>query len=352
MSLKILPILLLFSLFACKSEEKKKEQNAASQAAILVEVIVAEKTPLAKKVKSIGNLMANESAELTTQVGGTVQELNFEEGTFVKKGRLLLTVFNADLVGELKEIQARKQLSKTQLERTKKLYEAEGISQEMVDQAQANFDELSASEQKLQAEIAKTKVYAPFDGIIGLRQLSKGDYLAANTPFANLVELSPIKIEFSLSEKYADLIKQGDSIAFKSPNNSKLQKALVYAVEPQIDPESRTIIARAKFHNSNQQLLPGAFVDVYYETEDFDNSIVVPNQSIIPDMEGSKVFIVKDGKVKSTDVKTGIRNADKIQILSGINAGDTLVTTGLMQIREGIEVRTRIDMAYQNSATE
>src|SRR5690554_3220535 len=209
MNLKTLSILMLFSLFACKSEEKKKEKTTTLQAATLVEVIVAEKTPLTKTIKSIGNLMANESAELSSQIGGTVQEVNFEEGTFVKKGHLLLTVFNADLVGELKEVQAKKKLAKTQLERNKKLYEAEGLSLEIVEQSQANYDELSASEQKLQAEIAKTKVYAPFDGIIGLRQLSKGDYLAANTPFANLVELSPIKIEFSLRSEERRVGKEG-----------------------------------------------------------------------------------------------------------------------------------------------
>ncbi|MEX2379705.1 MAG: efflux RND transporter periplasmic adaptor subunit, partial [Vicingaceae bacterium] len=178
MRLKILSIILTTALLACNNEEKQADQSANVQAATLVEVIVAQKAPLTNSVKSIGSLIANESVELSTQVGGTVEQINFKEGTFVKKGRLLLSVFNADLVAELNEIKARKQLAQTQLERNKKLLKAEGVSQEVVDQAQANYDELAASEQRLQAEIAKTKVHAPFDGMIGLRQVSKGDYLA------------------------------------------------------------------------------------------------------------------------------------------------------------------------------
>ncbi len=349
MRFKILSIILFSALVACTNEEKQTEKSNDIQSATLVEVIVAKKTSLTNSVKSIGNLIADESVELSTQVGGTVEQINFEEGTFVKKGRLLLRVFNADLVAELNEIKARKQLAKSQLERSKKLLKAEGLSQEEVDQAQANYDELSASEQRLHAEIAKTKVSAPFDGVIGLRQVSIGDFLASNTAFAKLVKTSPIKINFSLAEKYANLIKQGDSIRFQSPNQSTYKKALVYAVEPQIDVTSRTIEARAKFHNADGKLFPGAFVDVYFDTENFDETITIPNQSIVPEVDGNTVFVVNNkGEIEKRKVKTGIRNADKIQVLSGLNEGDTLVTTGLMQIREGMPVRTRIDRSFQN----
>jgi membrane fusion protein (multidrug efflux system) len=352
MRLKILSIILTTALLACNNEEKQADQSANVQAATLVEVIVAQESPLINSVKSIGSLIANESVELSTQVGGTVEQINFEEGTFVKKGRLLLSVFNADLIAELNEIKARKQLAQTQLQRNKKLLKAEGVSQEIVDQAQANFDELAASEQRLQAEIAKTKVNAPFDGIIGLRQVSQGDYLSSNSAFATLVKISPIKIDFSLPEKYADLIKQGDSIRFLSPNQSTYKKALVYAVEPQIDVQSRTIAARAKFHNADGKLFPGAFVDVFYDIEKFENTITIPNQSIIPEVDGNKVFVVNQGKIESRDVVTGIRSSDRIQLLSGLNNGDTLVTTGLMQIREGMPVRTRIDRSFQNGIAQ
>lgn len=352
MRLKILSIFLFIGLMACNSSEKQSEESNDVQAATLVEVIVTQKSSLTESVKSIGSLIANESVELSTQVGGTVEQINFEEGTFVKKGRLLLSVFNADLSAERNEIKARKQLAQTQLERSKKLLKAEGISQEVVDQAQANYDELAAAEQRLQAEIAKSKVHAPFDGVIGLRQVSKGDYLASNSSFASLVEVSPIKIHFSMPEKYANLIKEGDSISFQSPNQSNHKKALIYAVEPQIDVQSRSITARAKYHNAEGELFPGAFVDVYFDTEKFKSTITIPNQSIVPEVDGNKVFVVSKGKIESRKVETGIRDADKIQVLSGLSEGDTLVTTGLMQIREGMSVRTRIDMAYQNEGAE
>lgn len=353
MRFKTIPFLLIFgSLLACNNEEKQAQKSTDVQTATLVEVIVTQNVPLTNSVKSIGSLLANESVELSTQLGGTVEEINFEEGTFVKKGRLLLRVFNADLNAELNEIKARKKLAQTQLKRNKELLKAEGVSQEVVDQAQANFDELAAAEQRLQAEIEKTNVRAPFDGVIGLREVSKGDYLASNSTFASLVKVSPIKIHFSLPEKYADLIKQGDSIRFQSPNQSSLKKALVYAVEPQINIESRSIEARAKYHNADQKLFPGAFVEVYYTTEKFENSISIPNQAVVPQVDGNKVFLVKNGKIESQNIETGIRNADKIQVLSGLSVGDTLVTTGLMQIRDGMPVRTRIDRSYQNGEAQ
>lgn len=352
MRFKTIPILLMLGLLACKSDEKQENKASTIEAATLVEVIVTKNVPLTKSVKTIGSLLANESVELSTQVGGTVKEINFEEGTFVKKGRLLLAVFNADLNAELQEIQARKKLAKTQLQRNKELLKAEGVSQEAVDQAQASYDELAAAEQKLQAEIEKTQVKAPFDGVIGLRDVSIGDYLAPNANFANLVTLSPIKIHFSLPEKYANLIKQGDSIRFQSPNQSSLKKALVFAVEPQINIESRSIEAKAKYPNEDYKLFPGAFVDVFFTTEKFENAISIPNQAVVPQVDGNKVFIVQAGKIKSQTIETGIRNADKIQVLNGLKVGDTIVTTGLMQIRDGMPVRTRIDRSYQNGTAQ
>jgi len=339
-------ILVLFLFSSCEKDVKKSTKRQNQTAATLVEVIIIKNSSLPTTIKSIGTLMANESVSLSTQAGGSIDKINFEEGSQIKKGQLLLRVFNADIQAELKEVKARQNLAEIELSRNKKLFEAEGISQEVVDRATANFDELNAKKEKLEAEILKTEVYAPFNGTIGLRKVSKGDYLSANTPFANLVDISSIKVDFSLAEQYAHQIKKGDSISFKSSNSSILHKAIVYAVEPKIDEGSRTIDARAIIANKNKELLPGTFVDVFLTTNQLAESIVVPNQSIVPILNGSQVFTVKNGKITSQKVETGIRDADKIQIKKGLQVGDTLVTTGLMQIREGMPVRIRIDKSY------
>ncbi|MEQ8907714.1 MAG: efflux RND transporter periplasmic adaptor subunit [Vicingaceae bacterium] len=338
---------LLFSLlFACKSEQASEENKKSIQAATLVEVVLAQDKEVKEVVKTTGSLKANESTELSTEIGGIVDKINFEEGSFIKKGSLLLTLNNDDLAAEVKEAKASKELAEKQYRRNQQLKKAKGISQEVLDQSETNFEEKSATLNRLEAKVAETKVYAPFDGIIGLRSVSQGDYLASNNSFASLVDITPIKIEFSLPEKYSSKLKQGDSISFTSSVLSKTKQALVYAVEPQIEETSRTIRAKARYHNQDQALLPGEFVSVSYEVENFENSIMIPNQAIIPELDGKKVFVVKNGKVASQKIVTGIRMADQTQVLEGLNDGDSVVSSGLLQIRDGIPVRIRMDESY------
>jgi membrane fusion protein (multidrug efflux system) len=347
-------LILFISLFflACQNEDKSTTSNGKGlKAATLVEVIVVQEKALVEQISTTGNLMANESTELSTEVGGMVESINFDEGQAVKKGNLLLSLKNQDLQARLKEVEAEKELAKKKLLRNQELFKAKGISEEVLDEARTTHERLKANYASLQAELEKTKVYAPFDGFVGLRNTSIGDYLGPNTSFATLVDYKPIKIGFSLPEKYAAVLKLGDSISFESASLSTTKQAVVYAIEPQVSEDSRTLSAKAIYPNENGALLPGSFVTISYEIEQFEKSIVIPNQAIIPELEGKKVFLIKNGKVSAQSVVSGIRRAEEIQIIEGLQVGDTLVTSGLLQIRDGIPVRIRIDESYGNQSS-
>lgn len=335
-------VALLF-LLACESSEKQTS-NDVQKSTTLVEVIVVEEGILNEKIQSTGTLAANESTQLSADIGGIIKKISFKEGQKVKQGDLLLELRNNDLSADLEEARARKDLSKKQFERAQKLLEAEGISRELLEEREANMKELSANYQMIEAELAKTKVYAPFDGIIGLRSVSQGDYLAAGTSFTNLVDGASLKIEFSLPEKYLQAVKIGDTIEFNSGSNSSMKLAVIYAIDPAIDVNSRSFHLKAIYSNTDGTLKSGAFVTVYCELKHYENAISIPTQAIVPEMEGKFVYLVENKKAKKQEVVTGVRKANHIQILEGLQKGDTVVISGLLQIRDGSLLQIRMDI--------
>jgi len=265
---------------------------------------------------------------------------------------LLLELVNNDLKAELDAAKVKKSLAEKQFNRSQKLFDAKGLSQEAFEASESNYKELQANYQIANAELIKTQVRAPFSGQIGLRSISEGDYLSSNSSFADLVDVSPLKIRFDLPEQYINMVKEGDSISFNSAISSKPRKAVIYALEPQINQNSRTFSAKAKFSNEDQQLKAGGFVSVKYSAAKSETALLIPNQAIVPELDGKKVFVVENGKAVSREVTTGIRNADRIQVLKGLEAGDTIVTTGLLQIRDGVSLQLRMDESFGTKASK
>ena len=190
----------------------------------------------------------------------------------------------------------------------------------------------------IKARISETELRAPFDGIIGLRYLSEGSYATSSTKIARLIKISPIKVEFSIPERYADEIKIGYPVTFRIVGSDKIYKAVVYAVDPKIDINTKTIVLRALYPNKNEELKSGRFASVTLQLSQINNAISIPSEALIPEMEGEKVYTYKSGKASSVKVTTGLRTESSIQILSGLNFGDTLLTTGILQLRHNLPV--------------
>lgn len=339
MHLRVLPLLLTFSTFligGCNSGNNRSpgRESGVGAATVPVDVVVIQPQLLNNEIFTTGTLLANEEVELRPEISGRVTSISFAEGTSVKEGDVLLTINDRELKAQLK----RKEFEETQASdreaRMRRLLEVKGISQEEYDRAANALGMIKAEKEIIRSELAKTEIAAPFDGMVGLRYVSEGSYVTSDMLVATIQDVDPIKAEFSVPEKYAKQIKQGSEITVRVGESGEEYKGSVYATEAKIDPATRTMKARARIPNPDEVLIPGSFAKVDITLEQLPNAIVVPAESVIPEMSGEKVFICVNGKVRSVPVKTGIRTETGVQIVEGLSPQDTLVVTGLLQLTD------------------
>lgn len=303
---------------------------------------VVAPAPLADRVRTTGTLRANEQVDLASEVSGKITSIRFREGSRVSRGDLLVKINDADLVAQRQRILYRIRLAEAQVARQEALLDKGGISQQEYDQTLNELNVLQADLQLNEAQIAKTEIHAPFDGILGLRHVSEGSFISPQSRIATLQDVSPIKLEFSLPEKYAGQVRAGSTVRFTVSGHTQAYEATVYAVEPRIDENTRTLQVRAASPNDAGTLLPGAFADVELALEEYADALVVPAIAVIPELGGQKVFVVENGHVQERRVQTGIRTPSTVQIVSGLVAGDTVLTSGLQQARPGLPVAVEI----------
>ncbi len=294
--------------------------------------------PVQETIRSTGTLLPDEEVDLAFETSGKVVGIYFEEGTFVEEGDLLAKMNDRHLQAQLAKLQAQQRLVVEREFRQRSLLEREAISQEAYDQAVTELETLEADMELLLARIAETEVRAPFDGVVGLRYLSEGSYASPSTRLARLVRTSPLKLEFTVPERYSGEIYPGFPINFRVDGFLDPKHAEVYAVNPSVDDRTRTIRLRALYDNPDGLLMPGRFASVNLRLSDMPDAIAIPSEALIPEMEGDRVFVYRNGKAEAIYVTTGIRTEDRVQILDGLSFGDTLLTTGVLQLRHGLDV--------------
>ncbi len=299
---------------------------------------VASTATLTERVLTTGTLRANEEVNLASESSGKVTGIYFNEGSRVTKGQLLVKINDSELVAQRQRIEYRLRLAEEQLARQQVLLEKGGVSREEYERFENEVNVLRAELQLNEAQIAKTEVRAPFDGVLGLRHVSEGSYISPQDRIATLQDVSPIKIDFSVPEKYASLVRVGTTVSFTVSGNPQVFRGTVYAIEPRIDENTRTLQVRAESPNPDGSLLPGAFAEIQLVVSEHDEAIVVPAISIIPELEGKKVFVVENGRVAQRMVETGIRTDSMVQVLSGLSLQDTVLTSGLQLARPGMPV--------------
>ena len=295
-------------------------------------------THLSELINSTGTLKPDEEVDLSFETSGKVVGINFTEGTRVKKGDLLAKINDLPLQAQLEKLVAQLKMAQAKEFRQRSLLDKDAISQESYDQVQTDVQTIKADINLIKARILETELRAPFDGIIGLRYVSEGSYTNSSTKIAKLIKISPLKIEFSIPEKYSSEIKIGYPITFKIDGNNTVFTANVYAVDPKIDIETRTITLRALFPNRSEELKSGRYAGITLEMSNIDNAIAIPTEALIPEKEGEKVFIFNKGKAQTVKVNTGLRTESRIQITEGLKFGDTLITTGIMQLRQNLPI--------------
>jgi len=297
-------------------------------------------TQMSELINSIGTLRPDEEVDLSFETSGKIVKINFTEGTKVKKGDLLAKMNDRPLQAQLEKLMVQLKMAEAKEFRQRSLLDRDAISQESYDQIQTDVQSIKADINLITARISETELRAPFNGNIGLRYLSEGSYVTANTKIIKLVKLDPIKIEFSIPEKYVSEVSIGYPITFKivGTESDKTYHAKVYAFDPRISEVTRTIALRALFDNKNEELKPGRYAGITLELSKIENAISIPTEAIIAEMEGERVYVYNNGKAKSVMVTTGLRTESKIQITSGLKFGDTLLTTGMMQLRQNLPV--------------
>ncbi len=316
--------------------------------ALLVSGYMIQPQELSDLYKSTGTLRPDEDVELAFETSGKIVGINFTEGTRVKKGDLLAKINDKPLQAQLEKLNAQRKLAEEKEFRQRSLLNKDAISQESYDQIVTELQTNQADINLVKARISETELRAPFDGIIGLRNVSEGSYTNPSTKVARLVKISPIKIEFSIPEKYVNQVQIGYPLTFSVDGTNKTYEAQVYAVDPQIEEATRSIVIRAIHPNKSEELKPGRFVTVTLLLSRIDNAIAVPAEAIIPEMEGEMVFVYKKGKASGIRVKTGLRTESLVQIVDGLNYGDTVLTTGILQLRQDLSVK--LDTLFRNLA--
>ena len=289
-----------------------------------------------------GSIEANEQVEIRSEVSGIVEAISFQEGSFVNKGQVLFKVNDQELKAQLIQATTKEGLAAENARRAKLLLQKEAISQEEYDVARAEHKSTQAQVQLIRAQIAKTSVRAPFSGKIGLRSISPGTYITPTTLVANLVNIGKLKITFSVPEKYASQIKLNTNITFSVSGTTQKYHGVVYAIEPEVATATRTLQVRAIADNKEGKLFPGTFANVELPLDVINDAIIVPTEAIVPIQNGKKVFISEKGMAKEVKVEASTRTDASILILSGLKAGDTLLTTGVMALKDETPVKVKI----------
>lgn len=324
---------------AQQPQKRGNQQGPGGGQPLFASGYVIVPTQMNELIYSTGTLIPDEEVELSFETTGKVVAIYFDEGTRVKKGQLMAKINDKPLQAQLLKLKAQLKLSQEREFRQRQLLERDAISRESYDQVSTELQTIEADIQLIEARISETELRAPFDGSVGLRLISEGAFATTATKIVRLVKISPLKVEFSIPERYASEIKAGFPITFVLDGMPQKFTATVYAVDPKVDINTRTIVARAMYPNSNEELKPGRFASVTARLSQIENTIAVPTQAIIPEMDGERVFIVKNGKAEQKRVKLGLRTESHVQIIEGLNFGDTLLTTAILQLRHGIPIQ-------------
>ncbi|HEV7231503.1 MAG TPA: efflux RND transporter periplasmic adaptor subunit [Bacteroidia bacterium] len=304
-----------------------------------VTVTVVKTTSFETKIMATGTTLSNEEVDLKPESSGKIVQLLFKEGDRVSAGALLLKLNDADLVATLKKLELQEKIAKDKEGREKKLLEIKGVSQEEYDMSLSNVQSIEADMEFTKAQIGKTEIRAPFDGVIGLKSVSEGSYVSPTVKIASIQQIDPIKIDFFIPEKYSGVVHKGQKLTFKIQGQKESFEGEIYAIEPKIDVATRTLQLRARCPNKQGKILPGSFAKIDLVLNETANSIFIPTEALIPVLKGQNVFLYKNGAAQPRKVETGVRTDANIEITDGLQAGDTVITTGIMQLKPGAPVK-------------
>lgn len=345
-------------LSACGGKDKKdngqgKPAGPQKQPPLAVEAMIASTKVLNADIEVPGSLMANESTEIHPEVSGRLVLLNVKEGAIVGKGTLLAKLYDGDLQARLKSLEVQLKKSEVQLQiaqqaedRSAKLLKIQGISQQdydmsllQVNNIMADMGIIKAQMGEVKANMTKLNIYAPYSGKLGLKNISPGSFVTPATIITTISQVNQLKLQFNVPEKYAAIIKKGQNIDFTIDGSEKKFTASVIATEDAVEENTRSLAIRALVKGNDPELIPGAFARIKIVLGKNDEALMVPNSSIVPQARKKLIYLFKNNKAVSTEITTGVRDSTNIQVLTGLNKGDTVITTGLLFLKPNSDVK-------------
>ncbi len=324
-------------------ERDETPGNAPPPPKLRVAVHRVEPVRIEERLSTIGTVLANEEVDLVSEISGKIAAIHFDEGSRVEEGQLLLKIDDSELVAERQRARYRVELAERAEARQQQLLDQGVISSETYDVALGELNVLRAELQLIEAQLVKTEIRAPFGGVIGLRWVSPGSYLSSQTRIASLHDLDPVKLDFTVPERYSTLLGIGDGISFTVAGIDRSFPGTIFAIEPSVDPATRSLRLRASCANRDGALIPGAFANVELVVRSVPDALAVPSIAVIPELGGTKVFVVREGRAEPRPVVTGIRTDSAVEIANGLVAGDLVITTGILQLEPGLEVEVAAD---------
>ena len=335
-----LSLALMLALFSCEEKkDTKKPQDGSKSGPISVEAIVIKATTVSESIEVAGNILPFELTEIRPEISGRVIQLNFKEGSTVTKDVLLVKLFDGDLQAQLKKLKVQLQIAEKTEERQKELLKISGISQQDYDLSLLQVNNIKADIELTMVNIGKTEIRAPYAGRMGLRNISLGAYITPANILTTLSQVNMKKISFSIPEKYSNDIRPGMSVVFGIEGKEGQYKATILASESVIESETRNLKILATINDGNNNLVPGSFAKVGLTLGSNNTAVMVPSQCIVPSARTKQLLLYRNGTPEFVSVTTGLRNAENVQITSGLKPGDTVITTGLLFLRKDSKVK-------------
>lgn len=315
--------------------------GGGKSAPVMVETQVVATRALADDVSAVGSLVSNESVVLRPEVSGRIEAIRFRDGEPVQRGAVLVELDAAVQRAELQQARANLTLAEADFSRTQDLFGRKFVSRSSLDDARAKLEVARAGVALAQARLARMHIRAPFDGVVGIRSVSPGDFVKDGDALINLEDIATLKLDFRLPELYLDRVRPGQTLELSSDVlPGERFAATVDAIDPLVDAEGRAVRLRARLANPDMRLRPGVFVRVRLILAERGEVAMVPEAALVP-APGDVQFVyrVADGKVQRVNVRTGQRRDAMVEIVDGLQPGMVVVTAGQLKLRDGADVK-------------
>jgi membrane fusion protein (multidrug efflux system) len=308
-------------------------------AGVVVEAAKVASMKLPQALSAVGSLRSDETVVLRPEIPGRVAQIHFKEGERVAKGQLLVKLDESVQKADWDRATANLSLSKSKFERAEDLRTKGFISSQARDEAENNLRVAQADAELMSARLAKAEIRAPFSGTIGLRQVSVGDYVKEGQDMVNLEALDPLKVDFRIPEVNLSALKNNQTLQITlDAIPDKAYDGQVYAINPLIDANGRSVVIRATVPNRDGRLRPGMFARVRLFTSEARDTLTVPEESLFPVGDDKFVYKVVDGKATRQKIDIGTRREGRVEVMSGLAPEDVVVTAGIIKLREGVPV--------------